>query len=85
MFVMRSCHFLEEALIPPALSSASLGIHRHLAAFNAAAHRIATGPIQVESIGDIVEMKQAKLGISINVAVMRMAHEMSGELVDILA
>ena len=68
-----------------ALSSGSVGIHRNLQAFNAAAERISNQPLGPNVVRDIVQMKQAKYGVMINAKVLGMADRMNGQLIDLFA
>ena len=53
-------------------------------AFYRATSRI-TDPNTVADAGDIIDMKQAELGIKVNVAVIARANEMAEDVIDILA
>lgn len=66
-----------------ASSSAAVGIHRNLQAFNAAAKRVSSLPLGPNVVRDIVQMKQAKHGVMVNAKLHQMADRMNGQLVDL--
>ena len=65
--------------------SAHLGIQRNLAVFENAAKRVALNPFDTRIIKDISDMKLAEYGLRANVAVLKTANSMSGQLIDLLA
>jgi hypothetical protein len=62
-----------------------LGIQRSLSAFNEAAQRISSKPVDTETVRSIVEMKLSKNSIAANAAVLRADSRMHDHLIDILA
>ena len=68
----------------PAISSALIGIRHNLIQFESAAAKI-TEPNSSAGFREVVDLKQAELGIKVNTAVIKMANETSGLLLDIFA
>ena len=63
---------------------ASAGISAAVARFDASARRTAEAPLD-DLAGQMVERLQASSEVKANVAVLRSANDMMGELLDILA
>lgn len=72
-------------MIPPATHSAFLGIQHSLSVLDAAAERVAHRPITSATVADLMKMKTAQHGVAVNAATLRVAHDMSGQLIDVLA
>ena len=71
-------------MISNAFEFASYGIRENGERFSRAAARI-SNPDTMVGVAEIVEMKQAEHGMRANVAVLKVANEMSEHLVDIIA
>ena len=69
-------------MISVASSWAISGIHHNMQRFNDAADRI-TDPDTVTDVSDILQMKSAEHGVKVNVSVLKVANEMSENLVDL--
>ena len=59
------------------------GIHHNMQLFNQTANRI-TDPETTAGISDIMQLKLAEHGIKVNVSVLKIANELSDNVIDIL-
>ncbi|MEZ6118701.1 MAG: hypothetical protein R3C28_19340 [Pirellulaceae bacterium] len=72
-----------------AVQSASLGIQQNTAEMASAAERIARTPAadpeaDSKRIEDAIRMKLAKLGIEVNVTVIKTSSQATGQIIDML-
>ena len=67
-----------------AVGTAFMGIQRNFAMFDSAANRLAMQSFDAESIRDVRDMKLAKHGVAANAAVLRVADEMTSEVINLL-
>ncbi len=70
-------------MISTATDAVAAAIQSNLQQFSEAAHRIAD-PDTAAGVADIVQMKSAEHAVRVNTAVLKMANEMSGHLIDLL-
>ena len=71
-------------MLPNSISTAATGKQQNLQRIDIVANRV-SDPDTAESFGEIVDMKRAEQGVLVNTAVLRVANEMSGHLIDIVA
>ncbi len=67
-----------------AINTAAYGIQTNLQRLNDAASRVRVSPLESDSVRGIVDMEVAKHGIAANAAVIKVADQMFGTMVDIL-
>lgn len=71
-------------MLANSISSAAAGIQQNLQRIDVVANRV-SDPDTAVSIAEIVDMKRAEHGVQVNAAVLKVANEMSGQLIDVLA